>query len=98
MRARKIRCSKLNQESIAAVIEIAAAVVGASIGVAGMSISSVSKRNNEAREAVIRLSMSVESISEKIDELHTDMREHNREIYGRLNNHAERIRALETGN
>jgi hypothetical protein len=80
------------------VIEIAAAVVGASIGIAGMSFSSVSKRNNEAREAVIRLSMSVESISEKIDDLHTDMREHNREIYGRLNNHAERIRALESSN
>lgn len=77
-------------------IEIAAAVAGASIGVAGMSFSSMSKRNNEAREAVIRLSMAVESISEKIDDLHTDMRDHNREIYGRLNNHAERIRALET--
>lgn len=77
-------------------IEIAAAVLGASVGIAGMSFSSVSKRNNEARDAVIRLSMSVESISEKIDELHTDMRDHNKEIYGRLNNHAERIRALET--
>jgi hypothetical protein len=78
------------------VIEIAAAVVGASIGIAGMSASSVSRRNNEAREAVIRLSMAVEAISEKLDELHTDMRDHNREIYGRLNNHAERIRALES--
>ena len=77
-------------------IEIAAAVVGASIGSAGMSASSVSRRNNEAREAVIRLSMAVEGISEKLDELHTDMRDHNREIYGRLNNHAERIRALES--
>jgi outer membrane murein-binding lipoprotein Lpp len=78
------------------VIEIAAAVVGASIGIAGVSMNSVSKRNNEAREAVIRLSMAVEGIAGKIDELHTDMREHNREIYGRLNNHAERIRALES--
>lgn len=77
-------------------IEIAAAAVGASLGIAGMSFSSLSKRNNEAREAVIRLSVGVESISQKLDELHTDMREHNREIYGRLNNHAERIRALET--
>ena len=77
-------------------IEIAAAVVGASIGIAGVSLSSASKRNNEARDAVIRLSMTVESIGEKITELHTDMREHNREIYGRLNNHAERIRALES--
>jgi hypothetical protein len=77
------------------VIELAAAALGASIGIAGMSVNSMSKRNNEAREAVIRLSMSVEAIASKLEELHTDMREHNREIYGRLNNHAERIRALE---
>lgn len=76
-------------------IELAAAALGASIGIAGMSVNSMSKRNNEAREAVIRLSMSVEAIASKLEELHTDMREHNREIYGRLNNHAERIRALE---
>lgn len=76
-------------------VEIAAAVVGASVTLAGLSYQGLTKRNNEAREAVIRLSTAVEGIATKIDELHTDMREHNREIYGRLNNHAERIRALE---
>jgi hypothetical protein len=77
------------------VIELAAAALGASIGIAGMSVNGMSKRNNEAREAVIRLSMSVEAIATKLEELHDDMRDHNKEIYGRLNNHAERIRALE---
>ena len=57
----------------------------------------MTKRNSEAREAVIRLSVAVEQIGIKLDELHTDMRDHNKEIYGRLNNHAERIRALENG-
>jgi len=57
----------------------------------------MTKRNTEAREAVIRLSVAVEQIGLKLDELHTDMRDHNKEIYGRLNNHAERIRALENG-
>lgn len=76
-------------------VEIAAAVVGASLTIAGFSFQGMTKRNTEAREAVIRLSVAVEQIGIKLDELHTDMREHNREIYGRLNNHAERIRALE---
>lgn len=76
-------------------VEIAAAVVGASVTLAGLSYQGLTKRNSEAREAVIRLSTAVEGIAAKIDELHTDMRDHNREIYGRLNNHAERIRALE---
>lgn len=78
-------------------IEIAAAVVGASVTMAGFSFQSMTKRNTEAREAVIRLSVAVEQIGLKLDELHTDMRDHNKEIYGRLNNHAERIRALENG-
>ena len=76
-------------------VEIAAAVVGASVTLAGISFQGMTKRNNEARDAVIRLSTAVEGIAGKIDELHTDMRDHNKEIYGRLNNHAERIRALE---
>ncbi len=76
-------------------VEIAAAVVGASVTIAGFSFQGMTKRNTEAREAVIRLSVAVEQIGMKLDELHTDMRDHNREIYGRLNNHAERIHALE---
>lgn len=76
-------------------VEIAAAVVGASVTLAGISFQGMTKRNNEARDAVIRLSTAVEGIAGKIDELHTDMRDHNKEIYGRLNNHAERIRILE---
>ena len=65
-------------------IEIAAAVVGASVTMAGISFQSMSKRNSEAREAVIRLSIAVEQIGIKLEELHDDMRDHNKEIYGRL--------------
>lgn len=76
-------------------VEVAAAVVGASLTMAGISFQGMTKRNSEAREAVIRLSVAVEQIGAKLEELHDDMRDHNKEIYGRLNNHAERIRALE---
>lgn len=76
-------------------IEIYAAVLGASIGVAGLSASGFSRRNNESREAVIRLTMAVESIAGKLEELHQDMKADRKEIYTRLNAHGERITVLE---
>jgi hypothetical protein len=47
-------------------IEIFAAVTGASISVACMGFMGVGKRNDEARDAVIRLT-SVEHIAEQLD-------------------------------
>lgn len=76
-------------------IEIYAAVVGASIGVAGLTASGFSRRNNESREAVIRLTMAVESIAGKLEELHQDMRADRKEIYTKLNEHGNRITLLE---
>ena len=76
-------------------IEIYAAVLGASIGVAGLTASGFSRRNNESREAVIRLTAAVESIAGKLEELHQDMKADRKEIYTRLNAHGERITVLE---
>jgi len=77
------------------VVEIIAAVVGASIGIAGVSATGFSRRNSESREAVIRLTMAVESIAGKLEELHQDMKEDRREMYSKLNSHDVRLTALE---
>lgn len=76
-------------------IEIYAAVLGASIGIAGMSVSGFTRRTSESREAVIRLTMAVESIAGKLEELHQDMRADRKEIYTKLNEHGQRITVLE---
>ena len=76
-------------------IEIYAAILGASIGIAGMSVSGFTKRTSESREAVIRLTAAVESIAGKLEELHQDMKADRKEIYTRLNAHGERITVLE---
>lgn len=76
-------------------IEIYAAVLGASIGIAGMSISGFTRRTSESREAVIRLTAAVESIAGKLEELHQDMKEDRKAIYTRLNEHGNRITVLE---
>ena len=77
-------------------IEIYAAVLGASIGIAGMSVSGFSRRNTESREAVIRLTSAVESIAGKLEELHQDMKADRKEIYTKLNEHGNRITLLES--
>ena len=77
-------------------VEIIAAAVGASIGIAGMSATGFSRRNNESREAVIRLTMAVESIAGKLEELHQDMKEDRREVYSKLNSHDTRLATLES--
>lgn len=77
-------------------IEIYAAVLGASIGIAGVSVSGFSRRNTESREAVIRLTSAVESIAGKLEELHQDMKADRKEIYTKLNEHGNRITLLES--
>ena len=77
-------------------IEIYAAVIGASIGIAGMTASGFGRRATESREAVIRLTAAVESIAGKLEELHQDMKADRKEIYTRLNEHGNRITLLES--
>lgn len=79
-------------------VELIAAVVGASIGVAGLSASTFNKRNSESRDAVIRLTMAVESIAGKLEELHQDMKSDRKEIYSKLSNHDHRLTLLESRN
>ena len=76
-------------------IEIYAAIIGASIGIAGMTASGFGRRTTESREAVIRLTAAVESIAGKLEELHQDMKADRKEIYTRLNEHGNRITLLE---
>ena len=55
----------------------------------------VGKRNDEARDAVIRLTASVEHIAEQLTVIHTDMRDANRETFTRLNSVEQRVSKLE---
>ena len=76
-------------------IEIFAAVTGASISVAAMGAMGFSRRNDQAREAVIRLTASVEHIDAQLEIIHTDMRDANRATFSRLNSMEQRVSKLE---
>jgi predicted nucleic acid-binding Zn-ribbon protein len=76
-------------------IEVIAAVAGASISVAAMGAMGFGKRNDEARDAVIRLTSAVEHIATQLEAMHLDIKETQRETYARLNSVEQRVSKLE---
>ena len=76
-------------------IELIAAVAGASISVAAMGAMVFSRRNDEARDAVIRLTSAVEHIATQLEVLHTDIKEDRKETFTRLNTVEQRVTMLE---
>jgi predicted nucleic acid-binding Zn-ribbon protein len=76
-------------------IEIIAAVAGASISVAAMGAAGASRRNEEARDAVVRLTAAVEHIATQLEVLHADMKEDRKETFGRLSTVEQRVSKLE---
>ena len=76
-------------------IEIIAAVAGASISVAAMGAAGATRRNGEARDAVVRLTAAVEHIATQLEVLHADMKEDRKETFGRLSTVEQRVSKLE---
>lgn len=76
-------------------IEIIAAIAGASISVAAMGVMGFSRRNDEARDAVIRLTSAVEHIATQLEVLHQDIKEDRRETFGRISSVEQRVSKLE---
>jgi hypothetical protein len=76
-------------------IEVVAAIAGASISVAAMGAMGFSRRNDEARDAVIRLTSAVEHIATQLEVLHTDIKEDRKETFTRLNTVEQRVTMLE---
>jgi hypothetical protein len=76
-------------------IEIIAAIAGASISVAAMGAMGFTKRNDEARDAVIRLTAAVEHIATQLEVLHIDIRSDRKETFNRLNGVEQRVSKLE---
>ena len=76
-------------------IEVLAAVAGASISVAAMGAMGFSRKSDEARDAVIRLTSAVEHIATQLEVLSTDIKEDRKETFTRLNTVEQRVSKLE---
>jgi hypothetical protein len=58
-------------------------------------MTGASRRNNEGREAVIRLTEAVNTVATRLDELHVDLKADRREFFSRLNDVEQRVAKLE---
>jgi hypothetical protein len=76
-------------------IEVIAAIAGASISVAAMGAMGFTKRNDEARDAVIRLTAAVEHIATQLEVLHGDIKSDRKETFARLSDVEQRVATLE---
>lgn len=76
-------------------IEVVAAIAGAAISVGAMGYGSASRRANEGREAVIRLTTAVENVASRLDEIHLDIKADRKETWQRLNALEVRVTKIE---
>ena len=62
---------------------------------AAMGAMGFSRRNDQARDAIIRLSSAVEHIATQLEAMHSDIKDDRRETYTRLNSVEQRVSKLE---
>lgn len=76
-------------------IEIAAAVAGASVSAAVLGFNAHNRRAAEGRDCLIRLSTSVDNVALQLKDLHDDLRTERAEIFARLSAAERAIARLE---
>lgn len=76
-------------------IEIVAAVVSGSFSSVLTTVILFSSRARDNRDAAIRLTVAVENVAKRLEELHVDIRSDRAEMYGRLRELEQRTARLE---
>tara|TARA_Y100000004_G_scaffold63233_1_gene70859 strand:+ start:298 stop:549 length:252 start_codon:yes stop_codon:yes gene_type:complete len=76
-------------------VEVWAAVAGASITVAGLGVSGVSRQNRLGQDSLIRLTAAVDNLSDRLDILHNDIKTKDMEVFARLNELERAVARLE---
>ena len=77
-------------------IEIWAAVVGASCVIGASSIGAFMRRDDEASKCVVRLTVAVEHIAGEVSLLRSEIKSDRQELYPRINAMEQRIAILES--
>lgn len=65
-------------------VEVWAAVAGASITVAGLGVSGVNRQSQQGRDSLVRLTTAVENLSDRMNVMHSDIRNRDAEVFARL--------------
>ena len=65
-------------------VEVWAAVAGASITVAGVGVTGLNRQSQQGRDSLVRLTAAVDNLSKQLDVLHTDIKSKDVEVFARL--------------
>jgi hypothetical protein len=76
-------------------VEIIAALVGSTLTAILMGTTGAIRGNTNNREVVTRLTVAVENVATRLEELHVDTKADRKETFGRLNSVEQRVAALE---
>lgn len=76
-------------------VEIWAAVAGASITVAGLGVTGLSRQNQQSRESLVRLTSSVDNLANRLDVLHNDIKTKDIEVFQRIGDLERAVARLE---
>lgn len=82
--------------------QVIAAVIGGILAITGTRMSDGERRNREAGEAVVRLTVAVESVSKRLEQIHLDLKAGQQELkaatqetFGRVTGLEQRVTRLE---
>ena len=76
-------------------VEIWAAVAGASITVAGLGATGLNRQNQQSRESLVRLTSSVDNLANRLDVLHNDIKTKDIEVFARIGDLERAVARLE---
>jgi len=77
------------------VVEIWAAVAGASIGVAASGIKGANRETQHGRDSLVRLTSAVDNLASRMDVLHADLRVRDQELFARISDLEQNVARLE---
>jgi hypothetical protein len=76
-------------------VEVWAAVAGASITVAGVGVTGLNRQSQQGRDSLVRLTAAVDNLSKQLDVLHTDIKNKDVEVFARLSDLERSVARLE---
>lgn len=65
-------------------IEVWAAICGASITAAALGFSGFTRQSQQGRDSLVRLTTAVDNLTSRLDLVHQDIRQTNQEVFERL--------------
>ena len=76
-------------------VEVWAAVAGASVTVAGLGVSGLNRQGQQGRDSLVRLTTAVDNLSSRLQIMHDDIKTKDVEVFARLNELERSVARLE---